>query len=95
MTEGQPPVKITGLRHGSGKPVIAHFDWEVSKDLKLLNWTLKRGPDGQLRAYPPNLRHNAGSAVAITSSLVRHVCAAALEFMQQGGRAPHDDQNKA
>ena len=84
-------MKITNFRRVADGPVVARFDWEVSPDLKMLNWFLKRRPTGELAAYPPNLRHGLGSAAAVTSSLLGQVSESATEhFNANGGRAPRD-----
>lgn len=47
---------ITPVRHtGDGRfPAVARFDVEVTPQLTLFNWTLRRAPAGDHIVLPPN-----------------------------------------
>lgn len=68
-------MKITNLRpvEGAGS-ALARFDIEVTPEIKLLNWTLKRGG----RVFPPSPRQGQPAAY-LAPSLIAEISRLALE----------------
>jgi hypothetical protein len=85
-------MKITSLRLEPPSPtgVVARFDVEISDDLKLLQWRLKRDRDGQFRVFPPTLKGAGSVSAAVAPPLARSISdAASLIYSETKGRAPH------
>lgn len=54
--------------------VLARFDIEVTPEIKLLDWTLKRGG----RVFPPSPRHGLPAAV-LAPELIAEITRLAME----------------
>lgn len=75
-------MKITNLRPVSGAgSVLARFDIDLSPQVKLLDWTLKRGG----RVFPPSPRHGTPAAV-LAPELIAEITRIALEGVRLADR---------
>lgn len=79
-------MKILSVRPAAGPIVLAHFDLEVSEQLRIYNLALRRTPDGRLRTIAPNAagKHAATFHPDLAEKISR-AAAAAL-----GGLAAHE-----
>lgn len=92
-------MKIINLRpvDGAGS-AVARFDIQITEEVKLLHWILRRREDGKLRAYPPSVRHSIGdgSAAALSLELFNAIQSEAAGLYNSSGRAlAHDSRNAA
>ncbi len=68
-------MEIRNLRRIAGAgSVLARFDIELSPQVKLLDWTLKRGG----RVFPPSPRHGTPAAV-LAPELIAEITRLAME----------------
>lgn len=75
-------MKILNLRRQSGAgSVLARFDIEVTPEIKLLDWTLKRGG----RVFPPSPRQGQPAAY-LAPSLIAEISRLALEGVRLDDR---------
>lgn len=81
-------MKISNLRQSGAGSHLARFDIEMSPQLKLLDWTLKRNAAGQLRAFPPSPRQGTPAAW-VDPVLAAEIVTLAANFLK-GGDRPHD-----
>ncbi|RDE10353.1 hypothetical protein [Pelagibacterium lacus] len=75
-------MQITNLRpvEGAGS-VLARFDIEVTPEIKLLDWSLKKGG----RVFPPSPRHGSPAA-HLAPTLIAEITRLAMEGVRQHDR---------
>ena len=82
---------------GSGRTVLAAFDVEISPDIILRNWVLRRNRDGQVRCHPPVMRDRC-RPLTLSPRLYGQVNLAANEAYRDattGSLLAHDSNNAA
>lgn len=79
-------MRILNLRHTSAAgSVLARFDIEVSSEITLLDWYLKRTGRGELRVFPPSPRHGQPSA-RLSPKLMAEVSALVISSTEGDAR---------
>jgi hypothetical protein len=85
-------MEITNFRRGEGPDgtEVARFDVDLTDDVRLLHWILKRGRAGELRVFPPTVRHigGTGTAAAVAPELFNAITAAAISCLDHNGDRP-------
>ncbi len=74
-------MRISNLRPSGAGSILAHFDIEVTPEIKLLNWTLKAGG----RVFPPSPRQGAPAAF-LAPNLIAEISRLALEGVRLNDR---------
>jgi hypothetical protein len=89
-------MQIVNFRRAEGPRggAIARFDVELSPQVRLLHWVLKRSLSGEARAFPPTVRHvgGDGAAARLAPELFGSIQSEASRMYSSGngGRSPHD-----
>ena len=71
---------------GSGS-IVGWFNVELSPDLRLRNLTLRRGQDGHLSVFAPNVR--GGNVATFSPALAGRLAAAAHSYLEAQANDHH------
>jgi len=78
-------------REPPGGPVIAHFDADLSPDIRLLDMCLRRTAIGDVAVFAPHGRRTKSNAAILAPALRARLRTLVLLELQKVGPVPNDD----
>jgi len=81
-------------REPPGGPVLAHFDADLSPDIRLLDMCLRRNLMGDVSVFPPHGRRSKSAAAILAPALRARLRDLALSKLNStGGQSPNAEHD--